>query len=235
MPPILVSVVIPVRDAGDLLLEALASVARQQAGPIETIVVDDGSRDDPAGRLERSPVPVRLLRLEGRGPSAARNRGAADATGRYVAFLDADDLWPRHALATMLAALEEAPGVDVAHGQVRRFRDAAPGEFDGPATVLGRIAGGFNLGSALFRRAVVARLGGFDEALRTSEDVDFWIRSRAAGIVRRALPQVTLYYRRGHGSLMEGFGAEARRRDHLGLWMRSLARVARERRPQGGP
>ena len=72
-----VSVIVPVLDAGDLLLEALASVARQAAGPIETIVVDDGSSDDPARRLERSPVPVRLLRQERRGPSAARNRGIA--------------------------------------------------------------------------------------------------------------------------------------------------------------
>ncbi|BBK36024.1 hypothetical protein STAQ_11020 [Allostella sp. ATCC 35155] len=235
MATALVSIVVPHRDAGDLLLEALESVARQSVGPIETIVVDDGSRDDPAARLSASPVPVRLLRQEHRGPSAARNRGIAAAGGRYLAFLDADDLWPPHALATMLAALGRAPEAGIAHGQVRRFRAAAPAEFDGPATVLGRAAGGFNLGAALFRREAVARLNGFDERLRTSEDVDFWIRSRAAGIVRLPLPEVTLYYRRGHGSLMEGLTGDARRRDHLDVWMRSLARVARDRRREAQP
>ena len=235
MASALVSVVVPHFDAGDLLLEALASVARQSVGPIETIVVDDGSKDDPAARLSASPVPVRLLRQDRRGPSAARNRGIAAAGAPHLAFLDADDLWPPHALATMLGALDHAPEAGIAHGLVRRFRAAAPAEFDGPATVLGQPGGGFNLGAALFRREAVARLGGFDEHLRTSEDVDFWIRSRAAGIVRLPLPEVTLYYRRGHGSLMEGLTGDARRRDHLGLWMRSLARVARDRRARTAP
>lgn len=226
-----VSVVVPVRDAGDLLLEALASVARQSVGPIETVVVDDGSQDDPAARLRRSPVPVQLLRQDAAGPSAARNRGIRATTGRHLAFLDADDLWPRDALATMLAALDATADADVAHGQVRRFRTAAPGECDGDATVLGRIMGGFNLGSALFRRSAIERIGCFDEALRTSEDVDYWIRARAAGVRRLPLPQVTLYYRRAHGSLMDELDADARRRDHLGTWMRSLARTLRQQRP----
>ncbi|BBK30821.1 GT2 family glycosyltransferase [Stella humosa] len=231
----LVSVVVPIFDAGDLLLEAIASIARQGIDDIEVIAVDDGSQDDPATRLSRAALPVVLLHQANKGPSAARNRGLSVARGRFVTFLDADDIWPRHSLAILLAAIEADPACEAAHGQVRRFRDTVEGETDGPATLLGKVAGGFNLGSALFRRELVARLGGFDETMRTAEDVDFWVRARAAGAVRTTLPDVTLYYRRGHGSLMDKMEPPVRTADHLRRWPVILARTLRARRAGAVP
>ncbi len=231
IPP-LISVVVPVYNAGALLLEAIDSIARQAIGPVELIVVDDGSTDDPAARLAAAALPATLLHQANRGPAAARNRGLEAARGRYVAFLDADDIWPRHALAALADRLVRDSSIELAQGHIRRFRAAAADELDGPATVIGPAVVSFNLGSALFRRDLLVRLGGFDETRRTSEDVEFWVRARQAGVAQVVIPEVTLLYRRGHGSLMEGFTPAARTAEHLKHWTSILARTIQVRRAQ---
>ena len=105
-----VSVVIPVFEARETLKAALASVAAQTLQPLEILVVDDASPVPPD-----VPAPARTLRApRNRGPAAARNLGIAAARGRFVAFLDADDLW----LPGKLAAQAEAA---LARPQSRRL------------------------------------------------------------------------------------------------------------------
>ena len=114
----MVSVVIPVFDAGGRLLEAIASVERQRYEPLEIVVVDDGSTDDTPALIESLGPRVRALRQPNAGPAAARNRGLAAARGELFAFLDADDLWPDRKLQRQVAALATAPDVDVVLGRV---------------------------------------------------------------------------------------------------------------------
>ncbi len=103
----LVSVVTPVRDAAETLPETVASVLAQTRGDWEMLLVDDGSTDGSAALAERFAAAdprVRALRLDApRGTAAARNAGIAAARGRYIAFLDADDLWRPEKLARQLA------------------------------------------------------------------------------------------------------------------------------------
>lgn len=86
------SVIIPTYNRRDYLIECLASVAAQRHRPHEVIVVDDGSTDGTAEAV-MGLEGVKLIRQSNAGPGAARNRGAAAAKGRYLAFLDSDDLW----------------------------------------------------------------------------------------------------------------------------------------------
>jgi len=118
------SVVVPVHDVETYLGPCLASLGRQQdAEPIEVVVVDDGSTDSSAqiaARWADAYEGFRLVHQEHQGVSAARNRGVAAASGRYLAFCDADDVVPDDAYSALLDSLR-ATGSDLASGDVRRL------------------------------------------------------------------------------------------------------------------
>jgi GT2 family glycosyltransferase len=91
---------------------ALRSIAAQTFQDLEIIVVDDGSRDSGPALVQAFPgLPVRLIRQENAGPGAARNRGIAEAKGRYLAFLDADDEWMPDFLDRAIRYLDEDPAL----------------------------------------------------------------------------------------------------------------------------
>jgi glycosyltransferase involved in cell wall biosynthesis len=114
--PATFSVVIPAYNTADTLGEAIDSVLAQTRQDFEIIVVDDGSSDDTAAVAEGfGDRRIRVYRQENAGPSAARNRGIAEALGEYVSSLDSDDLWLPDYLAEMGRALEENPRADFAY------------------------------------------------------------------------------------------------------------------------
>src|SRR4051794_18857373 len=113
----LVSVVVPTYNQPVLLLETLQSVFAQTFDDFEVIVVNDGSTDDTAARVEalarEEPELVRgrlrLISQANQGIGAARNRGIDEARGKYVAMLDHDDLWLPEKLAAQVAFYERTP------------------------------------------------------------------------------------------------------------------------------
>ena len=196
----LVSAIIPVRDGASFLPEAVASIRAQNYPAIEIIVVDDGSTDDIQLALGRLPAPIRYIRQEPAGPSAARNRGIMAAKGEFIAFLDVDDLWPPDNLNLMVDALLDNPERDVVQGYaqiMREMPDTGQYEFIGsPLDIFLDY-----LGAALYRRTAFDKAGMLDEALRFSEDVDWFIRARECGLAIERLEQVSLLVRR-HGRNM---------------------------------
>ena len=112
----LVSVVIPVRNGKEYIDEALHSVLAQNYANLEIIVVDDGSTDDDYDRLAQIDPSIRVVHLEGRGVSFARNTGMRQSSGRYIAFLDADDIWFPGKLTAQIRYLERHPDVGVIFG-----------------------------------------------------------------------------------------------------------------------
>lgn len=100
-----VSVIIPTYRRPDALARAIRSVLAQTWPPAQIIVVDDGSGDE-TPEVVRSFPAVRLIQQENSGPAAARNRGLKEATSKYVASLDHDDVWDPGFLATAITALE---------------------------------------------------------------------------------------------------------------------------------
>src|SRR5579859_34609 len=103
----LVSVVIPTYNGSQLLFETLQTVFAQTFRDFEVIVVNDGSTDDTPEMLRRFSGRVRVISQENGGIGVARNRGIAEASGRYVALLDHDDLWMPEKLARQVQFLEE--------------------------------------------------------------------------------------------------------------------------------
>jgi glycosyltransferase involved in cell wall biosynthesis len=195
--PPLVSVVMPAFNHHRHIGEALDSVRAQAVDDIELIVVDDGS-DTPVDAFVHAKVPgATIIHRANAGPSAARNAGIARARGRFLAFLDADDVWTPTALQRLLKGFRDAPGAAIVQGNLRRFitPDDTPlieGARFGPPFQ------GFNVGTLLIRREVFLNAGLFDESLRQSEDVDLFIRWSERGITRLVIPDAVLHYRRYH-------------------------------------
>ncbi len=191
-----VSVIVPAYNVGRFLGAALASIERQQHPDLELIVVDDGSTDDTAAVIAACPVVTIALRQPNAGPSRARNRGIAAATGEHIAFLDGDDLWPDGRLDRQLAALDARPDVDGVLGRIQYVATDGgriprlPYEDPRLHTIVAP-----SVAAGLFRRRSFERVGPFDEELRSSEDLDWLLRASEAGLDLRVLPDVTLVYR----------------------------------------
>ena len=104
-----VSVIIPTYNRAAYLEAAVRSVLAQTHRPSEVIIVDDGSTDDTAELCMSFPEPVRYIRQDNAGVSAARDRGIREAKGEYLAFLDSDDVWHPTKLETQLTVLQRFP------------------------------------------------------------------------------------------------------------------------------
>ena len=94
-----ISVIVPVYNGEKLLEKTLKSVFAQTYPAHEIIVIDDGSTDSTPRILERLGSRIKTRRIENSGAAASRNAGIKIATGDYLAFLDADDLWFKNRLA----------------------------------------------------------------------------------------------------------------------------------------
>jgi CDP-glycerol glycerophosphotransferase len=135
-----ISVVVPVYNVEDYLEECLDSLLRQTARDLEILIVDDGSTDSSAAiarayaaRDER----IRIITRPNGGLGAARNTGAEHATGKYLAFLDSDDVLPPTAYELLLNSLEKT-GSDFATGNVHRLTAAGTAQAPFLARVFAR-------------------------------------------------------------------------------------------------
>lgn len=133
------SVVVPTHDTRELTLACLSSLAADggdMAESVETIVVDDGSRDGTAGAVAQHFPRVRLLRNERpEGFSAAANRGLSAAAGKILLLLNSDTEVLRGSLPALLDAFDADPGLSVAGGSLR-YPDGRPQWSGGSAPTL---------------------------------------------------------------------------------------------------
>ena len=111
-----ISVIIPIYNAEATILETIESIQQQTFFDWEIVAIDDGSTD---GTLELlysiKDERIKIFSYENSGVAVARNRGIANASGEYIAFLDADDLWTPTKLKSQLAALQNNPKAGVAY------------------------------------------------------------------------------------------------------------------------
>lgn len=206
MGSIVVSVVIPAFNAEATVSAAVESVLLQTFRDHEIIVVDDGSTDGTAARIRAFGGRVRHVAQANSGVGAARNRGLEEARGRYVAFLDADDLWLRHKLEKQMTVLE-GQRVDAVQCsaylvddrlEVLEARRCSPANDSLLDYVLFRNLPGF--GSAVVaRKATLEALGGFATDLEAIEDWDLVCRLARKGRVS-SVPDFLVLYRQRRGS-----------------------------------
>lgn len=187
-----VSVIIPAYNTALFVGETLASVRAQTFTDYEVIVVNDGSPD--TEQLEQVLTAycdsIIYLKKSNGGLSSARNAGIRISRGQYVALLDSDDVWEPDYLTVQVAALDANPSVAVSYANAIIFGDTLDAGKDymsilpskGEVTFQRLVEMECNvLVSATVRRAWLARVGPFDEALRTNEDFNLWLRIAQAG------------------------------------------------------
>lgn len=230
-----VSVVIGAYNAARWIGAAVESVLRQTWDDFELIVVDDGSTDDTAGIAEGFGAAVRLIRKANGGSATARNAGIRAAQGRYVAFLDADDLWLPQKLEQQMRLLREKPDGAWSYTDAYFF-DAETGATLRQAGRQRALPAGDVLekllmhnfipfSSAVVRRDVFDAVGLFDESAlhRISEDWDFWLRAAEhypVGVVCEPLVRM----RRRGGEKTATMDLERALESRLSLVARAVAR-----------
>lgn len=217
----LVTAVIPAYNAECFVEDAIRSVLEQTYSPIECIVVNDGSTDGTAERVSRLGSDVVLLNRPNGGVASARNAGIAHARGDLIAFLDADDVWLPEKTALQVSFLQSRPDVGLAYSAAIRT-DERLGYAGHMEAVSGRRAlyNAITLTSpgvpltmtGIVRREVAQAVGGFDEQLSTSADLDFVCRVAMRFSVERIDVPLALY--RCHAAQMHR-GLEVMERDML--------------------
>ncbi|SFV17023.1 glycosyltransferase [Pseudoduganella namucuonensis] len=190
-----VSVVIPVYNGAPFIARTIKSVLAQSLRPQEIIVVDDGSIDDTARLLSQFADEIRVVSIPNGGVSNARNVGFAVATGDYIAFLDADDVWYPDKLKVQIGAMRKFPDVGFCCCDYIVF-DKSRGEFvnhfsafdktdllsfdepmtASPYTALLRENFVGTASSVVVRRSTLEHCGLFNVHLRQAEDYDLWLR-----------------------------------------------------------
>lgn len=208
-----VTVIVPLYNDGEVVVEALDSVVESTYARWEIVVVDDASEND-SGRFVREWMDAyperrcRMVRHEvNAGLSRARNTGAGLARGELLLMLDSDNRLRRLGMERMVAALDDHPTAAFAYGFLDKFSD------DEAVGLVSRFAweperfrqGNFIDALALIRRSTLARFGGYSEDSRLAlglEDYDLWARFAEAGEFGVFLRNFVASYRVGHSSMV---------------------------------
>jgi glycosyltransferase involved in cell wall biosynthesis len=194
------SVIIPAHNAARWIAAAIDSVRTQALPTVPDIIVVTDHCSDQTGNIALA-AGARIIESRVAGPSAARNAGVAASRSRYIAFLDADDLWPPDSCAARLALLDAMPDAAMVFGDCRQFDDRDGSQhfhehtlftqggcdaayFGDAARVVDALdklldADFVTTGTVIMRREAFDALGGFDSALQRVEDLDLWLRAAA--------------------------------------------------------
>ena len=199
----LISVIVPVYNGEEFIKEAISNILAQDYPALEIIIVNDGSTDQTESIIKSFQLDIRYLYQENAGPASARNRGIRDASGEFIAFLDADDLWPENNLKLLTREILQESGTEVVHGygQLLKKNEQTQG-WDYLGNPLESFPG--YIGAGLYRKSVFNEVGLFDTFLNFGEDADWFNRASELKINLKKLEEVTLYVRRHGKNMTEG-------------------------------
>ncbi|MDZ8052000.1 MAG: glycosyltransferase [Aulosira sp. ZfuVER01] len=184
----LISVIIPVFNGEQTILSTIKSVLSQTFSDIEVIVINDGSKDATLDLIESiSDLRLRIFSYSNAGQAVSRNRGLALASGEYIAFIDADDLWTADKLESQLKALQDNPQSSVAYSWTNYIDEQdnflvsgthiiENGNVYEKLLISNFIENGSN---PLIRRKALVEVGGFEPSMTPAEDWDLWLRLAA--------------------------------------------------------
>ena len=179
------SVIVPVYNGEQTIRETIDSVLQQTFSDFELIVINDGSQDSTLEVVSSIPdARIKIFSHPNAGQAISRNRGIERASGEFIAFLDADDLWKPDKLEVQLKALEANPQAAVAYSWTD-FIDKS-GQFLGNGTRINYSGNVYEKllvrnflehgSNPLIRRQALTEVGAFDASLTPAEDWDLYLR-----------------------------------------------------------
>ena len=182
-----VSVIIPMYNAEEVVIRAIESARAQTYRRLEIIVVDDGSTDDSRAVVKKyisktGAKNIRLITKKNGGVSSARNAGIKEAKGKFIAFLDADDVWFPEKTELQMRVMNDHPDAGMVGALIttaRKIRTIADGNIVSVSIRNQIFSNSFQTSTVMIRRAAVKKAGLFDETQRYAEEGNFWIRIMA--------------------------------------------------------
>ncbi len=213
---ILVSVVITAFNAEEYLAETLQSVSAQTYSPLEIIVVDDGSSDGTADVVKGCPN-AQYVYQKNSGQPSARNAGIRQASGKYIAFVDSDDLWLPEKIAKQVSALEHSGGAwcycDCLHfentpDQVLYRYSSLVQPHQGHVIEPLLLGNFIPSPTPMIRRDVLFTVGLWDDSCAIAEDWNMWLKI-AAKFPIEYVDEPLAAYRRHSGNMLQGLSVEA--------------------------
>ena len=222
-----ISILVPAFNAEKFISETISSILKQDFTDFELIIINDKSTDQTkkiVKNLQSTDSRIKLLNLpKNKGRAGALNAGIKKAKGKYLAFLDADDLMPPSRLSKQFKFLEKTPKIDLVYGDMeifyenRRTKIRRAIEFkENPEKILKRAIKKldlekpkpFNLlgadsekkyipgGTVTLRKKIFSSKIKLDENLKNSEDYDLWLQIISHGYKLKRLPMIGMKYRR---------------------------------------
>lgn len=200
-----ISIVIPVYNQGNYLQKTIDSVLNQTFKNWDCIIVNDGSTDNTEGIVKEyldKDKRLKYIYQKNHGPSTARNNGIEHSTGRYIAFLDADDLWEPEMLEQTHDFLEKNQGISVVctawdfideAGKIAS-RKMCPFSCQDYSEGL-MLRNLFPIHTLLLRREIFTSCGIFDTNLISMEDWDMWFRAVHNGFKFHPINRLLAHYR----------------------------------------
>lgn len=189
----LVSVIIPIYNAGRYLAEAIESVQSQTYRPVEIIAIDDGSTDDSAEVARRFGSSVLYRFQANAGPAAARNLGVDLSQGAFLSFLDADDLWVPDKLSRQMSILADDPDLSMVFGHVQQFYSPELDEETRKKMNLTQEAmPGYHVGTMLLKRETFLRVGPFETSLKMGEFIDWHAKATEKQLKSFMMPEIVM-------------------------------------------
>ncbi len=225
----LISVIIVTYDRAHFLRDALESVQKQTFKDYEVILVDDGSTDNTKEIAEKYEG-IRYIYQEHGGISKARNTGVKAARGKWIAFLDSDDLWKEDKLQKQIDYLHAHPDCRIVFTTFRNFTDIPKDKLDRRQQELLQTVIDWCLPTALIDRSLFDEIGLFDEAMEYSEDTDWVFRLRFSKINVEHCVDEILYLRRVHSSNITTSRKELCEEDLVKLTIASYRKLRRLRK-----
>ena len=231
----LVSVIIPAFNAEKHIKETIDSALNQTYGNIEVIVVDDGSTDNTRSILNSyiDSGKIKYIFQENDGLAGARNVGMKNAIGKYISFLDSDDIFLPAKIEKQVSCLDAHKECDVSYCDIWHFFEKTPEEklslnyvyYSGSEVFSRLLKKNFiNPLTIVMRRSVYERFGGFNESFKRSEDWEYWIRLSWQGASFCFLNERLANYRMRRLSLSYNWESEIQRKQKeldIFLWLSS--------------
>lgn len=223
---VLVSIIVPVFNHAKYIKEGIQSLLSQTYNRREIIVVDDGSTDSSGDIARELGDAVKVFRQKNSGIGAARNLGIKNASGEFLAFMDADDLWVKDKLHKQLVLFDQDPELDMTFGYVQQYlspemdEESKKSKFCPTDPMPGYLAG-----TMVIRRKSFSEVGFFDSSLKIGEFVDWYTRSKDIGLKEGMLKDV-VYLRRIHDA-NQGIRHKESVKEYLHILKSSLDRRRR--------